>query len=96
MILAVILEHLKQFSNCFGLSQTNIATSQLQTLVPLLPLPIATSIMLIYFQSDPQRKIQAEIQSTLEDYQISAVLAAGFIAFYQYIDQYSNIKRTFD
>ncbi|MDZ7721360.1 MAG: hypothetical protein U5R06_00685 [candidate division KSB1 bacterium] len=92
LILAVILEHLKQFAEMLGLSPKNIEASQLQTLAPLLPLRIATAVMLIYFQSDPRNKIQTEALLKLNENQISAILAAGFIAFYQEIDRYAGGK----
>ena len=94
LILAVMLEHLKQFSNVFGMSPRNVAASQLRSLVPLLPLHIATSVMLVFFQSDPRNKIHKDISLTPNANQVCAVLAAGFIAFYQQIDRYSNTRRT--
>ena len=58
LILALQLEHLKEFAFYFRLRPETVADSNMRELVPLLPLRIATILMFLYASSDPQDTIE--------------------------------------
>lgn len=86
LVLALQLEHLKQFSQYFGLSGGYVEKSNLQKIVPVLPLKIAMALMVLYFITDPQDKIHPAAQLKLDDDFMAGLIAAAFIVFYQQVD----------
>ncbi len=86
LVLALQLEHLKQFSQYFGLSGEYIEKSNLQKIVPVLPFKIAMALMVLYFITDPKDKIHPVAQLKLDNNFIAGLIAAAFIVFYQQVD----------
>ena len=92
LVLAVELEHLKQFAPSFGLSENLIKQTDLQQLIPLLPLRLAVSLMFLYSTSNPDDKLP-NYQNKLDDNILAALVAACFISFYQQIEHFRSTVR---
>ncbi len=93
LILALHLDHLKQFAASFGLTAEQIDQSNLQALIPLLPLRLAVALMFLYSTSNPDDKLP-NYQNKLENNTLAAVLAACFISYYHQVDLYRiKVKR---
>lgn len=85
IILAMQLEHLRQFGFFFGLKEETIDGTQLQNLIPLLPFRIALLIMFLYTASDPKDKIQQMALQNLDTGILVNMIAICFSAFYKQI-----------
>lgn len=86
LILAMLLDHLQQFSNWLGFEKERIHNSQLQDLAPLLPLRLALVILFLYAGAASDR-FHAQIhQQEIEPNLFKALLGVGFFAFYQEIE----------
>ncbi len=93
LVMAIELAHLKQFAPFFGLSLEHIEQSELQHLIPLLPLRLAVAIMFLYSISDPKEKLP-HIESIQLDQQLQAgLIAASFISFYQQVEKHRSTVR---
>lgn len=87
LILALQLDHLKQFAESFGLTADHIDQSNLQGLIPLLPLRLAVALMFLYSTSNPDDKLP-NYQNKLENTTLAALLAACFVSYYHQVDLY--------
>ncbi|MBN1482007.1 hypothetical protein EH223_06750 [candidate division KSB1 bacterium] len=92
LILALELEHLKQFAASFGLSAELIKNIDLQHLIPLLPLRLAVALMFLYSAGNPDDKMP-NYQNKLEPNTLAALLAACFISYYQQVDKYKSTTK---
>ncbi len=91
LVLAMVLEHLKEFSHIFALKKEIFQASDLQGLVRILPLQIARSLMFLYASSAPEDQLKQFIQQDINIEYIAGLTAAGFITFYNQIDKYKKI-----
>jgi tetratricopeptide (TPR) repeat protein len=92
LILALHLDHLKQFADSFGLTADHIDQSNLQGLIPLLPLRLAVALMFLYSTGNPEDK-PPNYQNKLEHNTLAALLAACFISYYQQVETYRSRKQ---
>ena len=79
------MEHLKQFATIIGLDEETITNSQLQTLIPLLPLKIAVILMFLYAASEPKDQIQRMAQQHIDNHLLVKLLVLCFLTFYDEI-----------
>ncbi len=93
LILALQLDHLKQFADSFGLTADQIDQSNLQGLIPLLPLRPAVALVFLYSTSNPDDKLP-NYQNKLENNTLAALLAACFVSYYQQVDLYRKKRET--
>ncbi len=82
LILALQLEHLKQFSIHLGLEGERLAASALQQLIPLLPLRPAMSLMLLYAIADSEDRMLQQMVQEIEGDLLAALIQTAFQAFY--------------
>lgn len=94
MILALQLEHLRQFSEHFALSKSVIENSNLQNLVVLLPLPMSISIMFLYAASDPKDQLLKMAEHRLKPGILAGLIALSFQSFYQTINKYRSSSKS--
>ncbi len=92
LILALHLEHLKQFAESFGLSADQIDQSKLQRLIPLLPMRLAVALIFLYSTSNPDDQLP-NYNNKLENNTLAALLAACFISYYQQVDMYRKVSK---
>lgn len=92
LVLAVELDHLKQFASLFGLTADYIDKSHLYDLIPLLPLRLAIILMLLYSCGNPDDTLKEIDYSSFNTDLISGLIAASFISYYQQIHIYNNKK----
>lgn len=90
LILALQLEHLKEFAYYFRLRPETVADSNMRELVPLLPLRIATILMFLYASSDPQDQIEEMAKQDIDKDFLTKLLTKCFISFYQEIDHFKK------
>lgn len=88
LVLALQLDHLKQFAVVFGLSEDLIQHSHLQKLIPLLPLRLAVAMLFLYSTSDPEDKLPHYSKLKLDDDVLAGLIAACFIVYYQQVERY--------
>lgn len=93
LVLALELDHLKQFAPFFGLSVEHIEQSDLQQLIPKLPLRLAVAIMFLYSVSDPKDKLPAFNELQLDPEIHAGLIAASFITYYQQVEQHRSTVR---
>ncbi len=88
LILAMLLDHLGQFSQYIGLSNEFVKKSQLQNLVTVLPYRIAIIIMVLYTTTNPIESMQYMSEKETNNTIINGLLAACLTTFYQEIKKY--------
>lgn len=91
LILGLQLEHLKGFAEFFSLSPETVAHSNLQSLVPLLPLRMAMSLILLYSASEPQDKITQIGKQSIDPNLLAGLIAISFKVFYLEAQNYLNL-----
>lgn len=89
LVLALVLEHLGQFAEFFGLTADEVRTSELQRLVLMLPLRLAAAVILLYTVSRPQEMLQVG-KNIKNDEWTAGLIAAAFVAFYQQADAHRS------
>ncbi len=82
MIMALQLEHLRQFAGSLGLEGERIATGALQQLIPLLPLRPAMGLMLLYAIADSEDRMLQQMVPNIEEEVLAALIQVAFQAFY--------------
>lgn len=82
LIMALQLEHLRQFAGSLGLEDESITASALQQLVPLLPLRQAMGLMLLYAIADSNDRLLQQMVQNIEDELLAALIQIAFQAFY--------------
>ena len=82
LIMALLLEHLKQFAGDLGLEGERMAASALQQLIPLLPLRVAMGLMLLYAIADSEDRLLQQMVQNVEDDLLAALIGIAFQAFY--------------
>ena len=87
LVLALVLEHLGQFAEFFGLTTEEVQSSELQRLVLNLPLRMAVAVILLYTLSRPQEMLGID-KNLKNDALTAGLIAAAFITFYQQADGY--------
>ncbi|NOY60529.1 MAG: hypothetical protein GXO75_16585 [Calditrichaeota bacterium] len=90
LVLALQLEHLKEFAFCFRLHPETVTDSNMRELIPLLPLRIATILMFLYASSDPQDQIEKMAQQNIDKDFLTKLLTKCFISYYQEIDHFKK------
>jgi len=88
LVLALLLENLKEFGPFFALSADQIKDSNLQQLVVLLPLRIAIDLLLLYSLSEPKVKMGEALSLDWETRPFLGLMAAAFVNFYQQVHEF--------
>jgi len=88
LFLSLELEHLKECAAFWGLTEKEIRESQLQDLLEMLPLRLAIGLLFLYSTSQKNKDIPNYNQVKLPDDLFAGLIAAGFISFYQQVDEY--------
>ena len=86
LVLAMLLEHITQFSEILGLTPEFVKQSQLQELVRLLPYRLAIIMMILYTTANPIEAMKYMDEETDPDI-ISGIIAACLTSFYQEINK---------
>ncbi|HNW58536.1 MAG TPA: hypothetical protein PKI62_02525 [bacterium] len=82
LIMAMQLEHLRQFAGNLGLEGEQIAASALQQLIPLLPLRPAMGLMLLYAIADSEDRMLQQMMQNIEEELLAALIQVAFHSFY--------------
>ncbi|HOT96133.1 MAG TPA: hypothetical protein PLG50_02805 [bacterium] len=82
LIMAMQLEHLRQFAGDLGLEGDRIAASALQQLIPLLPLRPAMGLMLLYAIADDEDRMLQQMVQNIEEELLAALIQVAFHSFY--------------
>ncbi len=82
LIMAMQLEHLRQFAGDLGLESEQIAASALQQLIPLLPLRPAMGLMLLYAIADDADRMLQQMVQKIEEELLAALIQVAFHSFY--------------
>jgi hypothetical protein len=82
LVMAMQLEHLRQFAGDLGLEGERIAASALQQLIPLLPLRPAMGLMLLYAIADSEDRMLQRMVQNIEDDLLAALIQVAFHSFY--------------
>ena len=90
LILALQLEHLKEFAEHFALTKDRISELNLQNLIVLLPLPMATAMLFLYSSSVPEDQIQNVSPENIDENILTGLIALCFTTFYQQVKKYQN------
>ena len=88
LILAMQLEHLKEFAERFGLTRERITGSSLQQIIPLLPLRLALGLMVLYAIADTGDRLLQRMAQEIEDDLVTALIRIALQAFYFEMDGY--------
>lgn len=82
LVMALQLEHLRQFAGSLGLEGERIASGALQQLIPLLPLRPAMGLMLLYAIADSEDRMLQQMVQNVEDDLLAALIQVAFQSFY--------------
>ncbi len=91
LVLAMQLEHLKEFSERFALTQERIAQSSLQQIIPLLPLRLAMALMVLYAIADSEDRLLQRMVQEIEGDILAGLIQLAFQAFYVEIDRAGGV-----
>ncbi len=91
LILALQLEHLKEFARYFRLRPETITDLNMREVIILLPLRIATILMFLYASSDPRDQIDEMAQQNIDKHLLTILLTKCFISFYQEINHFKGL-----
>lgn len=87
-VLGLELDHLKQFSGYFDLTDQFVMNSKLRDLIEVLPYRIAVGLAFLYMAANPIQGIGSQAVIKLSDDMLARLIAISFTSFYQEIDYY--------
>ncbi|MBD3378832.1 hypothetical protein GF406_27645 [candidate division KSB1 bacterium] len=92
LVLALLLEHTKQFSDYIGLEKESVPQYDLQKLVLFLPLCMATAILVLYALAEKE-STQLLVESNQLDKDIVAgLIGLSFESYYSAVNRYRSIE----
>ncbi len=92
LVLALLLEHTKQFADFIGLEKDSVPQYDLQKLVLFLPLRMATAILVLYALAEKE-STQLLVESNQLDKDIVAgLIGLSFESYYSAVNRYRSIE----